>query len=616
MPDVVQIYRDTMGVLSVEVGRTPRSSGIHPPVVTPGVYVGISYRAALGHAYDRILNSPDGPCTRYRPGMSDPPPNRTVVFGLDGACFDLVQPWLDDGRLPTLQGLLERGGGAPLESCVPATTPPAWTSLTTGVNPGKHGIFGFYGRRKATYDVSPVSDGDVHAQRLWDYTTMADRTALVVNVPVTHPARELDGVLVPGYLAPEDETPYPPDLFETLDVDGYRIYAPSESGDVDDDQLVAEWLSLTESRIDLTRRLLDTVPDWDLLFLEFQKTDGAVHKFDDLTHVRRIYECVDEGMGSLLARMDDPNVFVVSDHGIGQEKAWAVSLNTWLRDNGYLHTKVHSGPSREHWRESAPSGAASAAERGGLAGALAAAGLTRQRVERVLAKVGLYEAARRLSPERLKSALTEESVDFESSTAFYQGMGFSGVDVGVVINDDRFYRNGVVSAAEYDRVRSRLMEQLEALEGPAGAPFTSAETRERVYHGDRTEFAPDVVLEQAPSYVIGSDTPRGKTFIETGGNRIDHTRDGLLVAAGPDVRRDWTVSEGLSILDVTPTLLGLMDVPLNRRFDGSPRMDILDVEWEPTVEDYPRRRPVGRTRLDNEDTTAMRNRLTELGYLE
>jgi predicted AlkP superfamily phosphohydrolase/phosphomutase len=217
--------------------------------------------------------------------------HKTVVFGLDGACFDLIEPWL--GSLSTLTDIAERGGRTPLKSCVPATTPPAWTTLTTGVEPGKHGVFSFYSRHRESYETTPVSDRDVHARRLWDYTTDAGLTSLVVNVPVTHPPRQIDGALVPGYTAPDQPETYPESVLEDLGHDNYRVYAPSESESVPDDQLLDEWLSLTRSRSSLTTSLMQAY-DWDLLFLEFQKTDGAVHRFDYDTAIRKIYQCVDD----------------------------------------------------------------------------------------------------------------------------------------------------------------------------------------------------------------------------------------------------------------------------------------------------------------------------------
>lgn len=559
-------------------------------------------------------------------GENDVSGRPTIVFGLDGACFDLIQPWLDDSALPTLKSLIEQGEQSGLDSCVPATTPPAWTSLTTGVNPGKHGVFGFYERERSRYDVSPVSDASVHARRLWDYMSAHDYTSLVVNVPVTHPARELDGALVPGYLAPDDPMTFPETLLEDVGQSEYRVYAESEAADVSEAQLLEEWLALTESRRRLALGLMDRY-DWDLLFLEFQKTDGAVHKFDDRAKVRQIFERVDDCMAAVLDAVDrEPNVVVVSDHGIGQAKEWSVALNTWLVEEGYAETTV--GEDRKpSWLDQAAGAVDGAGEDGPendgepsaasrIFETLAAAGLTKQRIERTLTSVGLYDLVVRLAPEGLGEGMRGEIIDKPASEAFYDGIGFSGVDVGVVLNSQTFYDQGIVTAAEYETVRDELIDALESLEGPNGhRPFTRVQRREEVYEGLRTEYAPDIVLKQADDYVIGSQYPRGKTFIPADEGRIDHTRTGLLVAAGPDIESGWTLDRTPSILDVTPTLLHLFEVPLAEQFDGAP-LDLLDVEHEPRVGDYEPFEPAAVHEVSADEEAALEERLKSMGYLE
>lgn len=547
--------------------------------------------------------------------------SKTIIFGLDGACFDLVDPWLDAGHLPTLETLIEKGGATDLRSCVPATTPPAWTSLTTGVNPGKHGIFGFYSRRRDSYETEPVSDTDVRARRLWDYTTEAGLTSLVVNVPVTHPARELDGALVPGYLSPDPPEPYPESVLEGFDGE-YRVYADSEADDVPEAQLRDEWLALTDSRLDLALHLMAEY-DWDLLFVEFQKTDGAVHKFDDTANIRRIYERVDACMAQILDAVDaDPNVFVISDHGIGQPKEWSVALNTWLVEQGYAETTVgNAAGMQSSWLADATDyGSDRDASRSPVAtllSGLSRVGVTKQRLERVLSTVGLYETVVSLAPEGTGGSLEEEVVDEASSIAFYQGMGFSGVDVGVMINDERFYEDGLVAAREYEAVRAELIDKLEALEGPDGQrPFTSVRPREGVYDGPATEFAPDIILEQADDYVIGSSKPRGQTFIPTEEGRIDHTRHGLFVAAGPDVESEWSLEETPSITDVTPTLLALAGVPLAERFDGDALVDIMIDSPAIETRDYGPVQTDDAYAFSDDEESALEERLGAMGYME
>lgn len=547
----------------------------------------------------------------------------TVVFGLDGACFDLIGSWLEDGSLPTLQNLIEGGGQSQLKSCVPATTPPAWTTMTTGVDPGKHGIFGFYSRQRGTYEIDPVSDVDVNARRLWDYTTGEDITSLVVNVPVTHPPRELEGALVPGYLSPDDPGTYPSDLLEEVGMENYRIYASSEADDVANGKLLDEWLALTNSRRDLALGLMDAY-DWDLLFLEFQKTDGAVHKFDDERKIRRIYERVDDCMASVLEAVDqEPNVFVVSDHGIGQPKEWSVALNTWLVEEGYANTTVGiDSTDSESWLTEATGDVGDVnGERPDtmtrLLSRLSRVGLTKQRLERGLSTVGLYELATRLAPAGAGSGFEEEVIDEAASTAFYQGMGFSGVDIGVTINDTGFYDEGIVAEAEYESVRSALMDDLRSLEGPDGQqPFTRVRPREDVYDGEMVELAPDIVLEQADDYVIGSSEPRGQTFIPADEGRIDHTRHGLFVAAGPDIESGWSLERTPSITDVTPTLLALQGVPLAERFDGEPLLDVVAGDLDVEVQDYGPMEARSGYAFSEDEEEALEERLGAMGYME
>ncbi|WP_137285799.1 alkaline phosphatase family protein [Halorussus salinisoli] len=544
---------------------------------------------------------------------------KTVIFGLDGACFHYLQPWLDEGTLPTIQDLIGRGGCAALESCVPATTPPAWTSLTTGVNPGKHGIFGFYTRQKNTYQTRPVSNADVYARRLWEYASEAGLTSLVLNVPVTHPPREISGTVIPGYIAQDSPETYPADILDQLGLTGYSVYAPSEARDVPSDQLLTEWLELTDSRRELALSSM-TAFDWDLLFLQFQKTDGAVHKFTDREKIRRVFERVDASMKTILEAVDgDPNVFVVSDHGIGQEKEWTIALNTVLAQAGYVETTKKQSR-EETWLEQniftsdQTDGASNGLER--VLRTLGSVGVTKQQIERLLSTVGMYNLVASYAPAGLGDSLEEETVDHERSTAFYEGMGFSGVDIGVIVNDDRFYSSEVVSAEEYGEVRDEVMHLLETLEGPAGKPFVNVTPREDVYHGSRVEYAPDIILEQAPPYVIGSDQPRGKAFIPTDDGRIDHTRHGLIVAAGPDIRDGWSLEQTPSITDVTPTVLQLLEVPLNSRFDGTVLEPVLRTDAEPSVERYDEYEPNRRSQRTRSEQTKLRERLQGMGYLE
>ena len=68
---------------------------------------------------------------------------RVLCLGMDGADHGLVGELLEQGRLPTLAGIIRSGAYGPLRSTMPAVTPTAWSTFLTGLNPARHGIFNF-----------------------------------------------------------------------------------------------------------------------------------------------------------------------------------------------------------------------------------------------------------------------------------------------------------------------------------------------------------------------------------------------------------------------------------------------------------------------------------------
>ena len=79
----------------------------------------------------------------------------TLVVGFDGATFDIIDPMLRDGKLPNIRRLLEDGKRTTLTSSFPPLSAIAWTSITTGVNPGKHGLYDFAHRAAGKYEFVP-----------------------------------------------------------------------------------------------------------------------------------------------------------------------------------------------------------------------------------------------------------------------------------------------------------------------------------------------------------------------------------------------------------------------------------------------------------------------------
>src|ERR1700733_3456555 len=78
-------------------------------------------------------------------------PKKLIILGFDGADARLTEKWMDEGKLPNLAKLRAQGSFAPLRPTIPSQTPVSWSTFSTGLNPGRHGVFDFLKRDPKTY---------------------------------------------------------------------------------------------------------------------------------------------------------------------------------------------------------------------------------------------------------------------------------------------------------------------------------------------------------------------------------------------------------------------------------------------------------------------------------
>ena len=107
-------------------------------------------------------------------------PKRVLVIGLDGATFDLLTPWSEQGVLPNLKALVDRGVSGPLRSIFPPVTAPAWVTFQTGKNPGKHGIFEFLQHNAGSFELVPVNASMRDGLTIWEILTRAEKKVAIL----------------------------------------------------------------------------------------------------------------------------------------------------------------------------------------------------------------------------------------------------------------------------------------------------------------------------------------------------------------------------------------------------------------------------------------------------
>lgn len=286
-------------------------------------------------------------------------PRKVLVIGLDGASWDCLAPLLDEGYMPNLRSLIERGSSGVLRSVVPPVTAPAWASFQTGKFPSKHGIVDFFTYVPWSYRYEFSTSEQIRAKTLWRLLSEAGKKVIVVNVPLTYPPEQVNGVLIPGFDTPDTSgrAVHPEGLMEILQekMGGYRRYKLGWSGKLFNEQglkgLIDELIDITDVQVDWVKLLMKEYP-WDFCMYHFQVTDAFQHhawnlvdrghrdyarkSAQDKESARGFYRKIDEKIGELLsAAGDGVHVYLLSDHGFQSEER-AFSLNHWLRDKDYL----------------------------------------------------------------------------------------------------------------------------------------------------------------------------------------------------------------------------------------------------------------------------------------
>ncbi len=556
--------------------------------------------------------------------------NRILVIGYDGATWDLAEGWAKAGKLPTLARLMAQGGYGPLRSVMPILSPAAWASFATGVHPGKHGIFDFAQRTEGDYRLRLVTARDMSAPTFWTLAGQAGKRVAVVNVPMTYPATEVNGVMITGLGTP-DQRPftYPVELSEELKTRGYRVnrmvfYEPGR-----EEVYLRDVYEMTD-RLAATALDLFQQEPWDLFVVVFRDLDEVSHYFwkhMDASHpqhdpqadpryadvILKYYQYLDGKLAEFVdAAGPDVDLILLSDHGFGPLYK-DVFLNEWLKQQGLMATLA---PSR------------SLPQR-----LLLRTGFTRQRVSRTLQGMGLARFER-----RLRSALGEKlelfpahdravfpgAVDWERTRAY--SYGYHGQ---VFVNLRGREPQGIVEPGhEYEKTLSLLEAKLAALIDPAdGQPVVTRMIRGRELFGDAVEWgAPDLVLLMRELAYI---TRQGYEFGATSGvvfqqpasfESGSHRENGIAVFAGPHfARQDWR--EPHVIVDIAPTLLRLLGVPIPAHMDGHILTEQITTEAQaappPGPVDSPTEsfRAAAEVILTQEEEAELADRLRRLGYL-
>ena len=282
------------------------------------------------------------------------PSGKVFVLSLAGVSRAFLRRHGEDGLLPSLAQLLTEGDMKDLRTVSPPVSLVAWSSYMTGVNPGRHGVYGFVDRRPGTYELFVPNSSNIAAPTLWEVLSRAGRRVLVVNVPASYPPRPVNGILVSGLLSPSLETAtYPAAVSRLLLGMNYRIDVDAKLGKSDRDLFLADLDLAVRKRFEASTVLMKKA-GWDFFHLHVMETDRINHllwkDYERSGSPYReaflsFYRTLDDLIGELITRLPpDCDVVMLSDHGFCLLKK-EVYLNRFLEERSWLEFE-HRKPRR------------------------------------------------------------------------------------------------------------------------------------------------------------------------------------------------------------------------------------------------------------------------------
>ncbi|HEY80562.1 MAG TPA: hypothetical protein EYP25_02535 [Anaerolineae bacterium] len=528
-----------------------------------------------------------------------------LILGLDGADWRILDPWLREGRLPALAELKARSRWSGLQSTIRPESSVAWSTFATGVNPGKHGIFGFAAQQPESYEVRLNTAASVRATPFWRQVATAGQRLALFNAPMTYPPAPMPGAaVVAGMLTPDTRSPFtqPPDLRERLlaAVPDYVINVERTG------MALGEFIRATRRAIQArgrAARWLLAQADWDAFVAVFTATDRLQHYTLHLLHpdhprydaavARRLlpellaaYQALDEAVAGLVGDAgEEATVILLSDHGFSPV-ARAFYVNVFLEREGWLVWKRRPDERSGLWRR-----------------------LRRhpslRRLKRGLP--GLRDMRRPPPP-----AAWLHAIDWTRTRAVYSPAG------GIRFNIRDREPQGIVEPAAVEDLIAELSDQLRTLCDPltGHSPIQRIFRREALYHGPWLHLAPDLILEprrddpnpgQNTLLRAGYGT---EPFADTRDLTGNHALRGILAAAGPGIPAGEAADARL--MDLAPTILHLLGLPAAESMDGR-ALDFAPGEVQRWDEAPATAADAG---LTPDDQRLIQDRLRGLGYLD
>ena len=493
---------------------------------------------------------------------------KVILIGIDGGTLELMQPWIDDNSLPNFKKIQQNGVYGKLCSTTPYYSAPAWASIVTGCNPGKHGIYDFF-RTDCFAQKNLVSSRYRKKSAIWNLLTEADKKSIIVNVPGTYPPEEINGILITSLLTPSltSNFTYPKEIKNDLTYDKLGIYE-LEQITVDDvpKNLTAKYAPeklsnqinlITTSHATVTMNLMKKY-NWDFTMVVFRGTDDAQHLlWDRKDLILSCYKKSDEYIGKIMNNYPDALFIIVSDHGFGIANKYFY-VNNALYNAGYL--KTTSNPSHN---------------------IKTIFTIFFDKTSKFIFHIFPIQKIVRskFGKKLILSIGIGADIDFSKTKAIYHSV----CSRGIRINLKEKYKSGIVEKKDYDNIRDEIIDFLSNLKDPE----TGEKIIKKIYkyediYGKKAVNDPlDIVFDLKEEYstqeliqpstinMVVKNNKKNLQIISKPGFYDwigDHRPNGIVFMYGKNIKKNYRINA--SVIDIVPTILSVMDIPISKDIDG------------------------------------------------
>jgi predicted AlkP superfamily phosphohydrolase/phosphomutase len=363
----------------------------------------------------------------------------------------------------------------------------------------------------------------------------------VINMPMTYPPKQVNGFMIAGGPDAQDRRfTYPVELEARLKKEfQYQVHPVIRSDwKRSSDESISRVMDLMEKRF-LVAKTLGKEYELDFLHLTIFYINSLHHDRWNDEVVERAWELLDRNIGMLMSEFKDSNFIIMSDHGTNEIKQ-VFYINSWLEKQGYLKTSGSLWFPRLLYRF----------------------GFNEQRLFAIAQKLHLTGILKKLVPGKLLDNIPsaigtveleqkEAKVNWGKSQALGSGQG------------------PLYLFADSPALRKELTDKLQKLTNPTTGLKVAKHVYEKedVYHGDFLPEAPSIIIDQYPHTHIRGSIGNKNIFEEPQRWRAENTTEGIFIASGPAFR-PGVKADDVAILDLAPTILHLMGVPVPDEMDG------------------------------------------------